>query len=66
LAAELGILGRLLFRGVLRGGPSRIFHFARSLPLSRPSLIPIVIRDWVVGLTMQDYVERELALPQST
>jgi radical SAM superfamily enzyme YgiQ (UPF0313 family) len=62
LADELGILARLLVFGVLRGGPIRLFHFARSIPFSRPSLIPVVIRDWVVGLTIRDYVDRELGV----
>ena len=60
---EIGVLARLLLYGVLPGGPSRMFHFARSIPFSQPSLIPVAIRDWVVGLTMRDYVDRELQLP---
>ena len=63
LLDELGILARLLVFGVLRGGPGRLFHFARSIPFSRPSLIPVAIRDWVIGLTIRDYVDRELAVP---
>jgi len=58
---QFGILWRLLVRGVARGGVSRIFHFVRSMPFSRPSLIPLAIGDWVVGLTMKDYVERHFA-----
>jgi radical SAM superfamily enzyme YgiQ (UPF0313 family) len=57
---QWGILKRLFLRGLLPGGPSRMFQFLRSMPLSRPSLIPLAIGDWVVGLTMRDYVDRHL------
>jgi len=57
-AEQLGILIRLVRHGVAPGGITRMFHFIRSLPFSRPSLIPLAIGDWVVGLTMRDYVNR--------
>jgi radical SAM superfamily enzyme YgiQ (UPF0313 family) len=59
---QLGILLRLFVHGLAPGGVSRLFHFARSLPLRRPRLIPVAIGDWVVGLTMRDYVDRHFAL----
>jgi hypothetical protein len=34
------------------------FHFLRTIPLLRPRCIPMVVRDWVVGLSMRDYVQR--------
>ncbi|MFQ5752513.1 MAG: hypothetical protein ACE5HI_10995, partial [bacterium] len=37
---------------------SRLFHFFRSIPFSRPRLIPLVIKDWTIGLSMRDYVDR--------
>ncbi|MCZ6774943.1 MAG: radical SAM protein [Ignavibacteria bacterium] len=52
------ILGRFIFHGLLQGGFSRMYHFLRSLPLSRPRLIPLVISDWVIGISMRDYVDR--------
>jgi radical SAM superfamily enzyme YgiQ (UPF0313 family) len=58
LNGQLGILARLLVHGLLPGGIRRMFHFLRSIPLSRPQLVPLVIGDWVVGLTMRDYVDR--------
>jgi radical SAM superfamily enzyme YgiQ (UPF0313 family) len=61
LAAELTILLRLLLRGVLPGGARRTFRFVRSLPFARPALIPIAISDWIVALTIRDFVERHLA-----
>lgn len=57
-AESLGILARLLWRGVLRGGPARPWHFLRSLPWRNPWQIPSTIGDWIVGLSMQQYVRR--------
>jgi len=62
LGQQLGILLRLFVHGLAPGGVSRLLHFARSLPLRRPSLIPVAIGDWVAGLTMRDYVDRHLVL----
>ena len=35
-----------------------MFHFLRSIPFGKPRLIPLVVQDWIVGLSMRDYVER--------
>ena len=35
-----------------------MFHFVRSIPFGRPKFIPLVVQDWIVGLSMRDYVER--------
>ena len=58
LGEGLAIIGRLLRRGILPGGPPRIFHFLRSLPWTAPRLVPQAITDWIMGLSMRDYVER--------
>jgi radical SAM superfamily enzyme YgiQ (UPF0313 family) len=55
---QMGIFLRLFVHGLLPGGVRRLFHFVRSLPFFRPTLVPLVIGDWVVGLTMRDYVDR--------
>jgi radical SAM superfamily enzyme YgiQ (UPF0313 family) len=55
---RMRIIRRLLFRGLLPGGASRVFHFLRSIPFNRPQFIPVVVQDWIVGLSMRDYVER--------
>lgn len=68
LIDSLRIVGRLLRRGVLPGGPSRIYYFARSLPWRAPRNIPLAVVDWIVGLSLRDYVERyfgDLALEPS-
>ena len=62
---QLAILLRLFLRGVLPGGLSRVFHFLRSLPLSRPSLISVAAGDWIVALTIRDFVERHLGAEPS-
>jgi len=59
LKEALLIMKNLFFQGIKPGGFSRAFYFFRSLPISRPKLIPIVIQDWIVGLAMKDYVERQ-------
>ncbi len=58
--ARIGIVRRLVFRGLLPGGVPRIFYFLRSIPLRKPRFIPLVVQDWIVGLSMRDYVERNL------
>jgi radical SAM superfamily enzyme YgiQ (UPF0313 family) len=55
------IVARLLWRGIAPGGPPRAWHFLRSLPLTRPRLLPMAINDWIVGLALRRYAERHLA-----
>ena len=52
------ILWRLLARGIARGGAPRAWHFLRSLPFSRPRLLPLAVNDWIAGLAMRDFAER--------
>ncbi len=63
LGESLGILRRLVVRGLLPGGVGRVWRFVRSLPLGRPRLIPQAVEDWIVGLSMRDYIERHFAEP---
>lgn len=62
VAQQIGIVWRLLTRGVLRGGPSRTWHFLRSLPLASPRKLPLVMVDWIAGLSMRDFVDRHFLL----
>ncbi|MCC7487417.1 MAG: B12-binding domain-containing radical SAM protein [Burkholderiales bacterium] len=62
---RIGIVGRLLVRGVARGGWRRAWHFARSLPWLAPRALPLAIMDWIAGLAMRDYVDRHLAAPRA-
>ncbi|TFH48134.1 MAG: radical SAM protein [Lysobacterales bacterium] len=63
---SLRIIWRLLARGVLPGGPSRWAAFLRSLPILRPTQIPSVISDWIIGLSMADFARRHLNAPDAT
>lgn len=52
------MLSNFLLRGILPGGIRRIYHFVRTLPLTHPRRFPLVIKDWAIGLSMKDYVQR--------
>jgi hypothetical protein len=61
VVARIRILRRLLFHGLLPGGIPRIYHFLRSVPITKPRFLPLVIQDWIVGLSMRDYVARNFS-----
>ena len=54
------IVLRLLWRGIAPGGPVRLWHFLRSLPLTQPGLLSLAVNDWIAGLAMRRYAERHL------
>ncbi len=60
----LAISRRFVLHGLVRGGAGRILLFLRSLPWRRPRLLPQVVEDWIVGLSLQDYVERHFRRPE--
>jgi radical SAM superfamily enzyme YgiQ (UPF0313 family) len=53
------IVWRFFVHGILKGGVSAWYHFLRSFPLLKPRLIPLIIQDWIIGLSMRDYVHRQ-------
>jgi radical SAM superfamily enzyme YgiQ (UPF0313 family) len=55
---RLGILWRLLVKGILPGGLPRVVHFLSTVPVLSPSRLPLVVSDWIAGLAMREYVER--------
>lgn len=57
----LGIVLRLVARGIVPGGVARWWHFLRTLPWRRPDRLPLVISDWIAGLSMRAYVDRRFA-----
>ena len=61
--ATARILWRLLVRGIVPGGPKRWRAFARSLPWHSPADIAWVIADWIIALSMADFVRRRFAPP---
>jgi radical SAM superfamily enzyme YgiQ (UPF0313 family) len=54
----LAIGRRFVTRGLLPGGIPRLARFVRSVPWWRPRLIQRAVADWVVGLSMRDYIDR--------
>ena len=65
MAERSGIVIRLLWKGILRGGWPRLFHFARSLPWLQPAKLPLAILDWVGAISMRNYADRHLVPPLS-
>jgi radical SAM superfamily enzyme YgiQ (UPF0313 family) len=61
---KLRIVRRLLWHGIAKGGPRRAWHFLRSLPLTRPHLVPLAVNDWIAALAMKSYAQRHL-FPQA-
>ena len=57
---QLGILARFAWKGLLRGGPSRILNFARSLRGARLEQIPLIVSDWIAALSMKEFAQRHL------
>jgi radical SAM superfamily enzyme YgiQ (UPF0313 family) len=54
-----------LLKEVLKGGPARLYHFARSMPWLAPRKIPLATVDWIAGLAMRDYVDRHFSAPRA-
>jgi len=60
LRAQLTIAARLLLRGVRPGGWRRWWQFARTMIAAKPRQFPIVMADWITGLSMREYADRYL------
>lgn len=58
LADRVNLLWRLWVHGIMPGGATAFYHFVRSIPFTRPKLIALVVQDWILGLSMRDYVQR--------
>ena len=56
----LGIFWRLVLRGIIPGGPRRIWHFLRTLSWLAPSQLPTVTADWIGALSMKEFAERRV------
>ena len=61
VSQRFGIFARLLAKGILMGGVADLVHFVRTFPFLSPSRIPMVISDWIIGLSMRKFAERHLA-----
>jgi radical SAM superfamily enzyme YgiQ (UPF0313 family) len=60
LSQTLGLFWRLISKGLIPGGPGRIWHFLRTWPLTRPQLVPTMIADWIAGLSMRKFAADNL------
>jgi radical SAM superfamily enzyme YgiQ (UPF0313 family) len=60
VSQTLGLFGRLITKGLLPGGPVRIWHFLRTWPILRPRLVPTMIADWIAGLSMRKFAAENL------
>jgi radical SAM superfamily enzyme YgiQ (UPF0313 family) len=60
LREQLGIAWRLLVRGIRPGGWSRWWHFARTMVAARPRQLPLVMSDWITGISMRTYAQKYL------
>jgi hypothetical protein len=58
-----GIVWRLLRKGILPGGPARWLAFLRSLWGVRVQQFPTVVCEWIIALSMADFVRRHLGDP---
>jgi radical SAM superfamily enzyme YgiQ (UPF0313 family) len=55
------IVLRLLVKGILPGGPRRWVAFLSTVPWTSPRKLPMVIADWITGLSMRAYVQQRFA-----
>lgn len=58
LPQQFRILRQFITRGLLPGGINRFYYFLRTIPWTRPSVITVVIKDWLIAMAMRDYIER--------
>jgi hypothetical protein len=63
LSDSARIVWRVIRRGILPGGPSRWLAFLSTLPVRRPRQFPAVVSDWIIALSMADFVRRHFAAP---
>jgi hypothetical protein len=52
-----------VWRGILPGGLGQTADFLRTMPLFAPTRIPLVVSEWIVSLSMQEFARRHLASP---
>src|SRR5262245_587059 len=60
LRDQLKMALRLLVRGVRPGGWGRWWSFARTALAATPRQLPLVMSDWIAGLSMREYAQKYL------
>ncbi|MCI0480724.1 MAG: B12-binding domain-containing radical SAM protein, partial [Candidatus Dadabacteria bacterium] len=58
VAEQARALGRFIMNGIVPGGLPRAYQFLRTFPFTNPGMIPLVIQDWTIGISMRNYVDR--------
>ncbi|HVY55491.1 MAG TPA: radical SAM protein, partial [Thermodesulfobacteriota bacterium] len=58
VADQVRSLMRFIRNGIMPGGFSRAYHFLRTFPFTNLSMVPLVIQDWTIGISMRNYVDR--------
>ncbi|MFI5322701.1 MAG: radical SAM protein [Thermodesulfobacteriota bacterium] len=58
IGEQLQSLRKFFFNGIFPGGFTRTYHFLRTFPFTRPNMVPLVIQDWTIGISMRNYVDR--------
>jgi radical SAM superfamily enzyme YgiQ (UPF0313 family) len=61
IAEQARALGRFIMNGIAPGGLPRAYQFLRTFPFTNPGMIPLVIQDWTIGISMRNYVDRHFA-----
>ncbi len=59
---QLAILAKFGWRGIFKGGPVRMIHFARTMSRASIKQIPLVVSDWIAALSMKEFAERHLLI----
>ncbi len=54
------ILRRLFYSGLLPGGPVRVYRFVSTLVVTPWRAWPLVVTDWIQGLSIRSYIHRHL------
>ena len=60
LREQLSMAARLFVRGIRPGGWKRWWHFARTSLRATPRQLPLVMSDWIAGLSMREYAQKYL------
>lgn len=65
LAAKLSFLSRLFFKGILPGGPKRVYYFLRSLGIGvkNPKVLSMIFSDWISALALKSFAQRHYERP---
>jgi hypothetical protein len=60
LGQKLSYFFRLIFLGVIPGGPRRIYYFTKSFfwGLLHPRSLPVILTDWIASIALKNFGDR--------